>query len=55
MGHQGACQGAPQMDFVNHRGTQGCMQRLELAKLKRALITRLHDRPSQDPQRDLRG
>ena len=55
MGDQGACQGAPQTDFVNHGGKQSRMQCLELAKLKRSLIARLHDRPSQDPQRDLRG
>jgi hypothetical protein len=52
---QGARQRAPQADFINHSGLQHRMQRLELAELKRSLIASKRYRPSQDPQRDLRG
>jgi hypothetical protein len=52
---QSARQRTAQADFINHSSSQRRMQRLELAELKRSLIASLHDRPSQDPQRDLCG
>jgi hypothetical protein len=55
MCNQGARQRAPQADIINHSGSQRRMERFELAELKRSLIASLRDRPSQDPQRDLRG